>query len=186
MKMNLVNHLQNIPVVIVDRNAEAAKVELHEAGSQNPIPVSMVIKRVEPFEDTSEIRKEAFLYEARCHIKSKLVGHRSNNPEVIIAMNCEDDILQLFLKSCNKKKWHYSPGNLKDLNHLLEKDWYYRIFNDLGDFSCMRKGTFTIHQFLPKPMKEYTYHGGAYMETFTDTKRMWQSYTVRDIFLRGG
>ena len=120
-----------------------------------------------PGEDSYEMRKEAFLQDARLQIKSKLVGHRSNNPEVRLPIKCEEDIRELMVNSCKKTKYSYTPERLKDLDHLFGKKWHYHIFNALGDFSFIREGTFSIRQFLPKPLKEFTYHGGAYMEIMT-------------------
>ena len=45
----------------------------------------------------------------------------------------------------------------------LEKGWWYRI---VSDFARIVDGTFSIKLLRPRPVKEYSYQGDAYLEVY--------------------
>ena len=57
---------------------------------------------------------------------------------------------------------------MKEMEGGLEKGWWYRIVSDKGDFARKVDGTFSIKLLRPRPVKEYLYQGGAYLEVYRE------------------
>ena len=166
-------------VQVVDRDNLHKKIKIHYVGfeekydewvdySSSDCPI-VKHKKLMPLTTVSyEDRLTSFLDKCCIEIKKKLQIHRLIDPDEKVLVSGEADLFEVFFSSCVKKasrgRTFYYPKDLRDLDHLLGLNWDKRIVNKAGDFAYVVKDQLRITVTSRKPVKEYMYQGGAYVE----------------------
>ena len=130
------------------------------ATKNDPIPVVKLVKRIIPSCDSLQERILFFKDNFHMAVKKSLTIHRSDNPDVRLVVPCDTDVWDSL---------NVSSLNLIDLELHFGKGWFYRIVNNRGDFGYIIVDTLNIKHHHPKPVKEYSYHGGAFLETVKES-----------------
>ena len=130
------------------------------ATKNDPIPVAKLVKRSVPSCDSLVERSSNFKDNFHAAVKRSLTVHRSDNPDIRLSVPCDIDVWDSL---------DVSSLNLINLELHFGKGWFYRIVNSRGDFAYIIDDTLNIKHHHPKPIKEYSYHGGAYLETFKES-----------------
>lgn len=124
--------------------------------------------RFMPRSESFELRKGLFLDEVRLRIKDHLRGGTGSDDVVSIALTAEEDIYDLFKYHCTKVSNYLTAESYKDLEVFFGTNWYFRIYNEQGDFASVREETFKICFKKRASIQEYVYSRGTYTEKTHD------------------
>ena len=173
-------------VEIVERDHKTKRVRIHYVGydvkfdewitnnKEDVCPIVKLNKAYVPDEGSLISRKNLLCDTVVTSIKQKLYSHRLNDPDSRVEVECDEDVFSLFSLLCNKKiergRTFYHPKQLSDLNQLLKINWHQRIFNENGDYAFIIPDTLRISLNRRIPIKEFSYHGGKYIEVATERR----------------